>query len=177
MKKKYYIYLIYLSVVTLVVTVVSVSRYSSTVEGGGSAVVAVPVIEYIPVSATFNGDPLTGVTGGGLVISGFQPGDELVYHFNISNHDGTRQNQVLLKYDISVSFDPDPQVIPLTYTISPAAIYQSQGEWTYLGFNGHETHSYTLTVLWNDNQYGTSHLNQEQLIEIKIDSEQADSLE
>jgi hypothetical protein len=116
MKKKYYIYLIYLSVVTLVVTVVSVSRYNSTVEGGGSAVVAVPVIAYIPVSATFNGDPLTDITDGGLDISGFQPGDELVYNFNVSNYDGTRQNQVLLKYDISVSFDPDPQVHRQRYT-------------------------------------------------------------
>ena len=177
MKKKYYVYLIYLSVVTLVVTVVSFSRYSATVEGGGSVTVAVPVIEYIPVSATFNDEPITDITGGGIVLHDLRPGDELVYRFNISNHDGARRNQVLLKYDISVAFDPDPQVIPLEYTISPAAVYRSQGEWTYLGFEEQETHSYTLTVLWSGDQYDMSYLDKEQLIEIRIDTEQADRLE
>ncbi len=175
--RKYYIYLMYLIVITFVVTTVSFSKYLSTVGGGGSVTVAVPVIEYIPVSATFNGVPISGITGGGIVLNGLEPGDELIYNFNILNHNDTKQNQVLLKYDISVSFDPDPQVIPLTYTLSPAAIYSSQGEWTYLGYAYQETHSYTLTVLWGGEMYDTAYLNKEQLIEIRIDSEQADSME
>lgn len=167
-----YVYLIYLCVVTLVMTVVSFSRYSTTVEGGDLAAVAAPVIDYIPVSAQFNGDAID-IIGEGIVLSGLEPGDELIYVFDISNNDGTRQNQVLLKYKIAVTFDPDPKTIPLTYTITPAMEYQGTGEWTFLGFDGLETHSYTLTVLWSGEEDDMSYFDKEQQIEITINTEQA----
>lgn len=177
MAKKYYIYLIYLIVVTLVVTVVSFSKYSTIAEGGSSAVVAVPVIDYVPISASFNGEPISTVSGGGIMIHNLQPGDELVYHFKICNFNSTKTNQVLLKYAISIEFEPDPRQIPLTYTITPAAVYQSQDIWTYLGYGDPVTHNYILTVTWSEDLYDTAYLNKEQQIEIRIDAEQADSLE
>ncbi|MDD3168745.1 MAG: hypothetical protein PHC91_04675 [Eubacteriales bacterium] len=177
MVKKYYIYLIYLIVVTLVVTVVSFSRYSTIAEGSSNAVVAVPVIDYVPVSAFFNNEPISIVSGGGIVIHDLQPGDELIYHFKICNFKGTKTNQVLLKYAVSVDFEPDPKLIPLTYAISPAAVYQSQDIWTYLGYGDPVTHNYTLTVLWSEDLYDAAYLNKEQQIEIRIDTEQADRLE
>lgn len=163
--------------VTLVVTVVSFSKYSTIAEGGSSAVVAVPVIDYVPISASFNDEPISIVSGGGIMIHDLQPGDELVYHFKICNFNGTTTNQVLLKYAISVDFEPDPKLIPLTYTITPAAVYQSQDNWTYLGYGDSVIHNYTLTVLWSEDLYDTAYLNKEQQIEIRIDAEQADSLE
>lgn len=161
----------------MVVTVVSFSKYSTIAEGSSSAVVAIPVIDYVPVSASFNNEPVPVASGGGIMISDLQPGDELVYQFNICNYEGTKVNQVLLKYAINVAFEPDPKLIPLTYTITPAAGYQSQDEWTYLGYAGYMTHSYTLTVVWSEELYDSAYLNKEQKIEIRIDSEQADSLE
>jgi len=177
MAKKYYIYLIYLIVVTLVVTVVSFSKYSTTAEGSSSVVVAVPVIDYVPVSANFNGEPISIVSGGGIVIQDLQPGDTLEYHFKICNFKEEKINQVLLKYAISVAFEPDPKQIPLTYSITPEYAYLSQDSWTYLGHGDHETHYYTLTAAWGEDLYDTAYLNKEQQIMIRIDSEQADGLE
>jgi hypothetical protein len=133
------------------------------------------VIDYVPVSAVFNDEPVADLSGG-ILISGLKPGDELVYHFRINNYNDEKMNQVLLKYKISVTFDPDPQLIPLTYTITPAGIYESDNDWTYLGFRGRETHDYTLRVVWSEDLNNTEYLNKEQQIQIRIDAEQADSM-
>ncbi len=176
MKKRVHIYLIYLALISFVVTGVSFSRYSSSVDGSDNAAAAKVVVEYLPISMTKNGVPMT-VDEGGLSVGDLKPGDVLIYHFNINNFNGLNSNQVLIKYSISVIFNPDPVMIPLTYDVTPDGTYQSAGaNWTYMGFGAQETHSYTLTISWNENDNDPEYLSQQQDIQIQISSVQADSL-
>ena len=162
--------------VSLVVTAVSFSRYSTTVEGGTQVTIAKPVLDYIPGSLTLNGVPLEG-SGGGISLTDVMPGDVLVYEFDIKNYTEDADNQVLLKYVITAVFDPDPTVLPLEYTLVPDAAYSSAGDgWIYLGFGSQVTHSYTLTVSWDEGEVDPGYVNQAQSIEIRINSQQADSL-
>lgn len=162
--------------VSLVVTAVSFSRYSTTVEGGAQVSVAKPVLAYTAGSLALNGVPLT-TSGGGISLTDVRPGDVLVYQFDIKNFDGTDQNQVLMKYGIGVVFDPVPTVLPLSYTLEPAAAYPSAGgSWTYLGFGAPITHSYTLTVTWDAAEVDPGYMGKAQAIQVQINSQQADSL-
>lgn len=163
-------------VVSLVVTAVSFSRYSTTVEGSAQVTVAKPVLAYTAGSLELNGVPLV-TSGGGISLTDVQPGDELVYQFDIKNTDGIDQNQVLMKYVVSVVFDPDPTVLPLSYTLEPAATYPSAGgSWKYLGFGAPITHSYTLTVTWDEAEVDPGYMDKSQDIQVQINSQQADSL-
>jgi len=176
MKKRYYFYLIYLIVTSLVVTTVSFSRYSTTVEGVSQVTVARPVLSYVPQSLTYNGNPVLDFSEG-ISLSDIMPGDVLVYEFDVQNYDGSSQNEVLLKYLITVIFDPEEPTLPLSYTLLPEDTYQSAGgDWVYLGFGSQITHSYVLTVTWDEEEDDPMYTNQEQDIMIQIDSEQADSL-
>jgi hypothetical protein len=81
-----------------------------------------------------------------------------------------------MKYKISVSFTPDPQAIPLTYTLTPNESYPSAGDgWVLLGFRSEETHSYTLKIVWDEAEIDPAYLNQQQKIQLKIDAEQTRS--
>ncbi len=176
MRKRHYFYLIYIIVVSLVVTAVSFSRYSTTVEGGTQVTIAKPVLDYIPGSLSLNGIPLEG-SGEGISLTDVMPGDVLVYEFDIKNYTAEDDNQVLLKYLITTIFDPDPTVLPLDYTLIADATYSSAGDgWTYMGFGSQITHGYTLTVSWDEGEIDPGYMNQGQSIEIRINSQQADSL-
>ncbi|MDD4493244.1 MAG: hypothetical protein PHV32_02670 [Eubacteriales bacterium] len=170
-----YVYLIYLLVVTFVVTGVSFSRYSKIVPASDEATVAVTVIEYVPISASYNGSPITDIEEG-LSLTDMEPGDEIVYNFEIRNFDATKQNQVLMKYMISVLFDPSPSLLPLDYTLTPGGSYPSPGSgWITMGFDGEITHSYTLTITWDEGETGQEYSDKEQNVRIDIDFVQMDN--
>lgn len=173
MKNRFYIFLTYLILISLVVMGISMSRYETTMTGSSEAIVGQAIIDYVPVSATLNGEPIDAGSGG-INISELSAGSEVIYKFNIDNFKDGELNQVLLKYKISVSFDPDPRKIPLTYTLTPDGTYQSAGDgWVLLGFNSEETHSYTLKIDWSETEIDPAYLNQQQKIQLKINAEQA----
>lgn len=172
MKKGIYTILSYLVLISLLITGISMSRYETTMTGSSEAIIGRPVIAYVPISATLNDEPINA-SGGGINISDLSAGSEVVYKFDINNFKDEKINEVLLKYKISVSFDPDPKTIPLTYTITPDDSYQSAGdEWVLLGCTAGETHSYTLTIIWDEGQIDPAYLNQQQMIRIRIDAQQ-----
>ncbi len=174
MKKRYFVYLIYLLFVTLTVTSVSLSKYAITMEDSDVASVARPVFLYEPVSATLNGNNVPDISSG-ITLTDIMPGDELVYIFRINNFEGGYINQVTLKYMIEVSFDPPSLNLPFTYTLVPAGTYPSAGgDWTYLGFSEEESHSYTLTVYWDEAKEDLIYKNKQQNIEIKVNTQQVD---
>lgn len=175
MKKHIHIYIIYLALFSFIVTGVSLSRYSKTLAGSETVKAASPVIACEPVSMTLNGDPV-GIEGG-LSVGELIPGDVLVYRFDITNDSGTARNQVLMKYRVSIAFSPaDPANIPLTCALIPDGVYPPAGDnWTYMGFSGEETHSYTLTITWDEAMDDPANMNQQQEVLIQIDAEQADS--
>jgi hypothetical protein len=176
MRTRHYFYLAYLIIVSLAVTAVSFSRYSVVVEGSDLARVARPVLVHTPQSLTLNGLPLEDL-GGGINLTNVMPGDVLVYEFDISNFQGEDTNEVLLKYLITVMFDPADTTLPLTYSLEPGGAYPSAGGgWVYLGFGQQITHSYTLTVSWDESETDPMYTNQQQGINIQISSQQADSL-
>lgn len=126
MKKRYYSYLIYLLVISLVVAAVSFSRYTTTVDGSAQVTVARPVLTYTPRSLTYNNTPIFEI-GEGINLTDVMPGDVLVYEFDIQNYDGSKQNQVLLKYLITIIFDPaEPTTLPLTYTLVSDDTYDNE---------------------------------------------------
>ena len=172
MKKSLYSILSYLVLISLLITGISMSRYETTMTGSSEAIIGRPVIDYVPVSATLNGEPINA-SSGGINISDLSAGSEVVYKFNINNFKDEKINEVLLKYKISVSFDSDPEKIPLTYTITPDGSYQSAGNgWVLLACNSEETHSYTLTIVWDEAEIDPAYLNQQQMIRIRIDAQQ-----
>lgn len=173
MKKGLYIFLTYLVVVSLLAAGISMSRFETTMTGNGVAVVGRAVIDYVPVSATLNGQPIDAGSGG-INISDLTAGSEMIYEFDINNYKGESINEVLLKYKISVGFDPEPQTIPLTCTLTPGGAYQSAGDdgWVLLGFAEQETHSYMLTIQWDEADTDPDFLNQQQMLKLIIDAEQ-----
>lgn len=172
MKNRLYIILTYLLLTSLITAGISMSYFKTTMTGSGEAVIGHPVIDYVPVSATLNGELITDF-GGGINIADLTAGSEMVYKFNINNYKNGDINEVLLKYRISVSFDPDPKTIPLTYTLIPDDIYQSAGDgWILLGYTSEKTHRYTLTIRWDEADIDPVYLNQQQKLRLKIDAEQ-----
>lgn len=172
MKKRYLAYLGYLLLLTLALTAVSLSRFRTTVNSNAQVSVARPVLNYVPVS--LNGAPVSP-SGNELSLSDLKPGDVLVYKFDINNFNGDFQNQVKLKYKISVSFVPAPPILPLSYTLEPDVSYAPDGNgYTYLGFGSDITHSYTLTVTWPASETG-DYANKAQTIQIQVNSEQVDN--
>lgn len=171
MKNRVYIILTYLLLISLAATGISMSCFKTTMTASGGAIIGHPVIDYVPVSATMDGEPIT--ISGGIDVSGLRPGSEMVYHFNVNNYQGDKTNEVLLKYKISVIFDPDPQKIPLTCTLEPDDTYQSAGDgWVMLGFESEETHSHTLTVSWDESEDDPVYLSQQQRLKLVINTEQ-----
>lgn len=176
MRKRIHIYIIYLALFSFVVTGVSLSRYSRSIAGSDQVRAARAVIEYNPVNMTLNGVPM-GAPGDGFSLSDMGPGDELSYRFNVTNFNGEYSNQTLMKYSIAVIFDPDPPAIPVEYEVRPDDLYPSAGtNWTYIGFESEETHSYTLTVTWEKNEIDPKYLDRQQSIQIQIHAEQVDSV-
>lgn len=172
MKNRLYIFISYLVLISLLIAGISMSRFESTITGSGGVIVGRAVIDYVPVSATLNGEPIDAGSGG-INISDLTAGSAVVYEFDINNYKGDSINEVLLKYKISVGFDPEPRTIPLTYTLTPDGTYQSAGDgWTLLGFASEETHSYTLTILWDEAETDPDFLNQQQVLKLVIDAEQ-----
>jgi hypothetical protein len=173
MKNHLHVILLYLVVVSLVAAGISISRFETTMTGSSEAVIGRPVIDCAPVSAELNGAPVAAGDSG-IDISNMTAGDELVYKFNINNFKGEITNEVLLKYRITVSFDPHPLNIPLTYTLTPDDEYQPAGGdgWALLGFDGQETHSYTLTVTWDESKTDPAYLSQQQSLRLIINAEQ-----
>jgi len=172
MKNHIYMFLTYLVLISLVIAGISMSRYETTMTGSGEAVIGAAVIDYVPRSATLNGEPITA-SSGGISISDLNPGDEVIYEFDIKNYKDDNRNRVLLKYKISVALDPETQTIPLSYTLTPDGTYQSAGDgWVLLGHDSEETHSYTLTIVWDEGDIDPDYLNQQQLLKLKIEAEQ-----
>ncbi|MCE5195863.1 MAG: hypothetical protein LLG09_01850 [Negativicutes bacterium] len=176
MKKSYVVYLLYLLMVTVVVAAVSLSKFSTTGEGTDTVSVAKPVLSYLPQSAELNGTEILEI-GSGLHVGDLLPGDILVYHFDIVNFENSNLNQVLLKYRVTVEWNPVLPNLPFSYTLEPAATYDSAGDgYVYLGFGGQITHSYTLTITWDETDAGSAYLDKQQTLQIKIEAEQVDSL-
>lgn len=171
-----HIYLLYLVVITFVITSVSLSRYTKIVELRDEAKAARVVVKYVPISATLSGVPITDLSEG-LSFTDMEPGDEVVYTFEIRNYDGELQNQVKMKYLIDVTFDPAPPVLPLTFNLVPAASYPSAGSsWTALSYGpGNIAHSYTLTINWDEDAVAPGYIGQAQTVKIDISSEQMDN--
>lgn len=178
MKARHYLYVIYLIIVTLIVTGVSFSRYSTTITTSSTAVVAAPVLNYKVVSAKLNGDDLT-LNSESINLENVLPGDELVYQFEINNFDDSEPgkiNQVLLRYKLLVEFDPSEKQLPLSYDLeSDQQSSLSPDEWIYLGFGTQETHGYTLTVTWDEDESGDIYEDQSQTVKIEVLAEQARS--
>lgn len=175
-KKMYPALLIYLIIITLSVTAVSLSRYSTLVEENSGISAARPILSYEPQSAVLNGNSVADFANG-INLSDVKAGDKLVFRFDIVNMKGSTINQVLLKYKINVKFDPAVANLPLTYTLQPSETYDSAGgDWVYMGFGERITHSYTLTVSWDESANGPDYLNKQQNIQIIIDAEQADAV-
>jgi len=174
MKRMLPFYLVYLIIITMVVTGVSFSKYGTIADGSDAARVARPVLRYVPSSATFNGVPISGVSGG-LSFDNVQPGDELVYLFEIRNFENANLvNEVLLKYHIEISVEP-VGALPLVSTLTPGGSYASAGAgWTILGLSSQITHSYTLSIVWNALETGSQYGNKGQTIRITINAEQID---
>jgi hypothetical protein len=148
------------------------SRFETTMTGSGEAIVGRPVIDFVPVSASLNGNPVS-VSGDRVNISDMHASDELVYRFNINNFKDEITNEVLLKYKVSVLFEPDSPTIPLTYTLAPDDEYPSAGGgWILLGFNTKETHSYTLTVRWDESETDPEYSDRQQSLRLIINAEQ-----
>jgi len=176
MKKGYIVFLLYLLVVTVVVTAVSLSKFSTTGQGTDTVSVAKPVLVYLPQSATLNGTGIPNISSG-LNVSNLLPGDILVYHFDIVNFENSNLNQVLLKYKVTVDFSPALPNLPLSYTLVPAITYDSDGAgYIYMGFGEQITHSYTLTITWDEAYGKAAYVDKQQLLQVKIDAMQVDSL-
>jgi len=172
MKNSIYMILTYLVLISLIISGISMSRYETTMTGSGESVIGAAIIDCVPVSMTLNGEPITA-SSGGINISDMNPGDEVIYEFNINNYKGENINRTLLKYKISVIFDPETQTIPLTYDLTPDGAYQSAGDgWVLLGHAAEETHSYTLTIVWDEEEIDPGYLNQQQMLKLKIEAEQ-----
>jgi len=172
MKNHIYIFLTYLVLISLVIAGISMSRYETTMTGSGESVIGAAVIDYVPRSATLNGEPITS-SSGGISISDLNPGDEVIYEFDIKNFKDDNLNRVLLKYKISVILDPVTQTIPLDYTLTPSGTYQAAGDgWVLLGHASEETHSYTLSIVWDEEAIDPGYLNQQQMLKLKIEAEQ-----
>ncbi len=176
MKKGYIVYLVYLLMVTVVVAAVSLSKFSTTGEGTDTVAIAKPILNYLPQSAERNGTELLDIDSG-LNVSDLLPGDILVYHFDIVNFENGNLNQVLLKYKVTVEFSPVLPNLPLTYTLEPAVAYDSAGDgYVYLGFGEQIAHSYTLTITWDETYAGSTYLDKQQTLQVKIEAVQVDSL-
>lgn len=172
MRNRFFIFLTYLIIVSLAVLGISMSRYETTMTGSSGAVVGRPVIDYVPVSATLDGEPIDAGSGG-INISEMTAGSELIYKFNINNFKDDIQNEVLMKYKVSISFAPDPRTIPLTYTLTPDEAYQSAGDgWVLMGFDSEETHSYTLRIVWDGGDIDPAYLDQQQKVQLRINAQQ-----
>jgi hypothetical protein len=172
MRNRFYIFLTYLVIISIAVLGISMSRYETTMTGSSGVVVGRPVIDYVPVSATLDGAPVS-VSSGGININEMTAGSELIYKFNINNFKDGNRNEVLMKYKVSISFAPDPRTIPLTYTLTPDAAYQSAGDgWILMGFDSEETHSYTLNIVWDGADMDPAYLNQQQKVQLRISAQQ-----
>lgn len=174
MKKRYFVYLIYLLLVTSIGTSVSLSKYTITYEGSDTAMIARPIFSYEPVSATLNGVDIPDISDG-ITLTDIMPGDQLVYNFRINNFEGEKINDVTLKYEIKVFFDPVSADLPFICTLVPAGEYPSAGgNWTYLGFGEAETHSYTLIVDWDEEEQDPIYEGKQQNIKVEINTQQAE---
>lgn len=172
MKNRIYMFLTYLVLISLIIAGISMSRYETTMTGSGEAVIGAVIIDYVPRSATLNGEPITA-SSGGISVSDLGPGSEVIYEFDIKNYKDDHLNRVLLKYKVSVILDPEQQTIPLTYDLTPDGTYQSAGDgWVLLGHSTEETHSYTLTIVWDEEDINPDYLNQQQVLKLKIEAEQ-----
>lgn len=175
MKYRLLLFVTYLVLLSFIGTAVCFSQYRTRTYGTGQTNAALAVIDYFPVSATINGVSLTNV-GNGISITDVKPGDVLVCNFEIRNYKGTNINEVLLKYHIKATFSPDPETLPLSYTITPASSYPSVGgDWSYLYYGSEQTHSYTLKVTWLTGENDDKYLNRHQIINIAVDAQQMDT--
>ncbi len=175
MKKRLPLLLLYLVLVTFSVTVASFSRYTVVRSASDTAVVAKVAFDYVPISATLNDIPIASISGG-ISVGNVQPGSVLVYSFQIRNYKDSDVSEVLMKYLLSVSFDPSEKVIPLTYTLTPSDTYPSAGGgWVYLEHGIQTTHIYTLTVTWPQGEDSTQYAGQSQSVKIQVDAEQANA--
>ncbi len=176
MKNRCLVYLSYLVLVTMITTMVSFARYATTNTAINTVSVARPVLAYVPISAERNGTPITELTGG-IAVANSEPGDVIEYVFEIRNYDGVNRNQVMMKYKPTVTFNPPApgKLLPLSYTLEANGSYPDAGSgWTYLGYDGDITHSYTLTLTWPAASADPAFRSKVQSINIQIDSQQTD---
>lgn len=140
MKRKAFLplrWLVYLLLLTLLATGVSLSRYKTTVAGTGTVSVARPVVEFADNSA--------------VTIEGMQPGETRDYVFSVANHTVGAQNEVTMKYALSVD---TPNDWPIT-----AVILKKNGDvigpvidpdhWEIMGYTGEIKHDYVLRLKWD----------------------------
>lgn len=176
MKYRLLICVAYLVLLSFIGTALCFSRYEAIDYGSDKTNAAQAVIEYVPVNAALNGVSLPDITSG-INVSDVKPGDVLICNFEIRNYKGTTMNEVLLKYHINVSFSPEQEAIPFSYTLTPADSYPSAGDdWSYLNYGSAQTHSYTLKVIWQAADTDEKYLNRQQSVRIAVDCQQVNQL-
>lgn len=174
MKKNLLFPFVYLVLLTVCVAGFSASKYQVSSCGSDVARVARPVIVLAPISAKLNGNDVTNISDG-ISLSNLQPGDQLVYDFQIRNYDSNSNiNEVLLRYRVIASFVPSTSTLPLTYTLTKGVDTYS-GDWVPLGYGSQDSQSFELTVTWDAAQDGEAYIGQSQNIQITVDAEQVDS--
>lgn len=148
MKKNLLFTLVYLVLLTICIGGYSASRYQVSSCGTDIARVAKPIITIVPVSATFNKTVLTDdQIAGGINLTNLQPGDTLVYDFQVCNYDNSLNiNEVLLRYSVNAVLSSTD--LPLSATLKASGA-DYNNEWVTMGYGTQVADSYELTVVWD----------------------------
>ena len=174
MKKKLLFPLVYLVLLTICIAGYSASRYQVSACGTDIARVARPIITIVPVSAKLNTTDLTAEQMvGGINLTNLQPGDILVYDFQVCNYDSSMNiNEVLLRYSVNAVLSSAD--LPLTAALTAnGSAYNN--EWVTLGYGTQVANSYELTVTWDPTQTDASiYADKSVNVQIKVNAEQLD---
>jgi len=174
MKKNLLFTLVYLVLLTICIGGYSASKYQVSSCGTDIARVAKPIIAIVPVSATFNTTVLTNdQIAGGINLANLQPGDTLVYDFQICNYDSSSNiNEVLLRYSVNAVLSSTD--LPLTATLTASGAEYNNG-WVTLGYGTQVADNYELTVAWDPAETDASiYADKSVNVQIKVNAEQLD---
>ncbi len=175
MKKNLLFPFVYLVLLTICIAGVSASKYQVSSCGADVARVARPVIAIAPISAKLNGTDIPADISAGIALKNLQPGDVLIYDFQIQNYDASANiNEVLLRYCVNVNFVPSTSTLPLTYTLTTGGEAYT-GTWVSLGYGTNSSQSYELTVTWDADKADSDYTGKTQNVQISVNAEQVDS--
>lgn len=162
-------WIVFLLLLTMLATGVSFAKYVTTVTGSGTVSVARPVVKYVKSDTALLNNTAVSWPGG---LSSLKPGDTIVYQFAVQNFDGGLQNEVTMKYRLSL--DHPGNTLPLDYTITSANAGTPVDGWYTIGFGGNATHTFTLTMTWPGSMNGDAYKNKQQPMSIRLEAHQVD---